>query len=218
MTYLGHPHQIFGPNTYSQHGEDLFLLNLAHLLGLDKPSYLDLGAYHPVHISNTALLYFNGSRGVNVEANPVLIDTFNRLRPEDKNISVGVSLVNGYQYFHMESELSVLNSFKEESFSNHNVKPTKSIKIKTMTLNDLINEYCGCTYPDFLLMDIEGLDYDVLASAHFYETKPKVICAEIRKDEAEATLSLLNAKGYTFLCRIVSNMIFVQGHLYSKCI
>ncbi len=90
MTYEGHPDQAFGHISYSQHGEDLFLLNIFRLIGIETPSYLDLGAHHPWHISNTALMYHRGSRGVNVEANPILFEAFLTERPLDKNVNMGV--------------------------------------------------------------------------------------------------------------------------------
>src|SRR5579871_5884717 len=68
--YKGHPHQIFGHLTYSQHGEDMIFANIFHIIGIEKPSYMDIGAYHPINISNTAYFYAKGSRGVNIDANP----------------------------------------------------------------------------------------------------------------------------------------------------
>lgn len=52
-------------------------------MGIKKPSYIDIGAHHPYEISNTAIFYMNGCRGVNVEANPNLIDEFYKERPDD---------------------------------------------------------------------------------------------------------------------------------------
>src|SRR5690606_9910227 len=74
--YSGHPDQHYGHITYSQHGEDLLILNLFDQLQIKNPSYLDLGAHHPTDISNTKLLYDRGSRGVNIEANRHLIEAF----------------------------------------------------------------------------------------------------------------------------------------------
>jgi hypothetical protein len=65
----GHRDQWFGGRTYAQHGDDLAVLNIFKRLGIERPSYLDVGAYHPFDLSNTALLYERGSRGINVEPN-----------------------------------------------------------------------------------------------------------------------------------------------------
>jgi hypothetical protein len=74
MSYgmTGHRDQWFGGRTYAQHGDDLAVLNIFKRLGIERPSYLDVGAYHPFDLSNTALLYERGSRGINVEPNEAL--------------------------------------------------------------------------------------------------------------------------------------------------
>jgi len=70
--------------TFSQTGEDAivkFLLNI-----IEKPSkltWLDIGAHHPTYFSNTALFYSQGMRGINIEANPLLILEFYRKRKRD---------------------------------------------------------------------------------------------------------------------------------------
>src|SRR5215831_18702667 len=93
--YTGHPDQAFGHTTYSQCGEDLLVANIFTLIGIPTPSYLDVGAHHPLHVSNTALLYARGSRGINVEANPELIPAFHTLRPGDVTVNVGVGPQRG---------------------------------------------------------------------------------------------------------------------------
>ncbi len=85
-----HPHQWYGGRTYAQHGDDLAIINLFNCLRIQQPSWLDIGAHHPFHLSNTALLYQRGSRGINVEANPALMEAFKLHRPEDKNVCVAV--------------------------------------------------------------------------------------------------------------------------------
>jgi len=77
-----HRDQWFGGRTYAQHGDDLAVLNIFKRLGIEKPSYLDVGAYHPFDLSNTALLYERGSRGIVVEPNMALGNAINRLNHE----------------------------------------------------------------------------------------------------------------------------------------
>lgn len=58
--FAGSPDQGFGHITYSQFGEDLVVANIFALLGVKRPTYLDVGANHPLKGSNTALLYARG--------------------------------------------------------------------------------------------------------------------------------------------------------------
>ncbi len=98
---MSHPDQAFGDKTYSQFGEDLILLNVFYKLGIEKGRYFDVGAHNPWNISNTALLYERGWRGVCVEANPNQISGFELARPEDNILNVGVGCSIGTAPFYM---------------------------------------------------------------------------------------------------------------------
>lgn len=70
QSFTGSSDQSFGHITYSQHGEDMIIANIFSILNITKPTYLDIGANHPLKGSNTALLYSRGSHGTIVDANP----------------------------------------------------------------------------------------------------------------------------------------------------
>ncbi|MFM7886227.1 MAG: glycosyltransferase family 2 protein, partial [Pseudanabaena sp.] len=53
--------------SYSQCGEDLIIQFIFSSLGISKPSYIDIGAYDAHKLSNTAVFYEQGSRGINIE-------------------------------------------------------------------------------------------------------------------------------------------------------
>src|ERR1035437_2058923 len=76
--------------SYSQCGDDLNIDYVFRWRGIAHPSYIDIGANHPYSISNTAIFYENGCRGINVEANPQLIFVFQAARPDDINLNVGI--------------------------------------------------------------------------------------------------------------------------------
>lgn len=211
--------QIFGARSYAQHGDDFMLVNIFSLIGIQKPSYVDLGAHHPTEISNTHLLYLRGSRGVNVEANLNLMDEFKRLRPEDKNICIGVAPTAGMKKFYMLDPTSGLNSFSETEIAkvrhNHPVRHTTDLVC--VTINDIIRDHHDGKWPDLLLTDIEGFDHEVLESAVFNWTdRPKVICSEIRPEESKRTIELLDNRGYYVYCRVQANLIFVHKFYHSQ--
>jgi len=217
--YQGSPDQWFGPNTYSCAGEDLMIANLFHLMGIERPSYLDIGAHHPFIISNTALLYSRGSRGVNVEANPNLIPAFLHHRPEDVNVNMGVALAKGTQKFYMWDDGSGRNTFSEEASKKMAVL-TKTIDLPVTTLNAIVDQYCNGAFPDLLTVDIEGLDFAVLSSAVFYDwSKPKIICVEawLGDDQTSKFVEMMKPNGYSLVCRIAMDLIFIQTELMEKC-
>src|SRR6185369_13784792 len=69
--------------SYAQQGEDLVVKNVLAVLGISTPSYLDIGAHHPVKSSNTYLFYRGGGRGVLVEPNPTYVKLLREQRKED---------------------------------------------------------------------------------------------------------------------------------------
>ncbi len=196
---------------YAQHYDDFMILNLFQLIGIEKPSYLDLGAHHPTHLSNTAMLYEAGSRGVNVEANPELIQALKKGRPEDKNVCIGVHPVAGTHTFH-EFECTGLSSFSPLHVEKLKHLPVKgTVALQCATVNEIVREHCHGIWPNFLNVDIEELDYDVLASAEFTpDNKPDVICVETRPGKPSWDMTtLVCGKGYEIYCRMGANLFFV---------
>jgi hypothetical protein len=58
-------------------------------------------------------------------------------------------------------------------------KKIKSIqKINLTTIENILNQYCNNVFPDFLNLDVEGLDFEILKSIDFSKSLPKVICVE----------------------------------------
>jgi len=209
---LANTGQRWGCVTLAQHGDDLMLINLCELLGLETPSYLDLGAHHPFTLSNTALLYERGSRGVNIEANETLMAAFKLYRPEDKNICIGVGTVKGGMPFYMFGEQSGINSFSKDHAFVHlaHLEVRKTVVLDVMPINDIVRNYCEGKWPDILLSDIEGMDFEVLQAADFSKSKPRIIVVEVRRGDSAHFKSLLADRGYICYCRMGENLFFIQ--------
>lgn len=219
--YAGHQDQRWGHISYAQHGDDLLLINLFELIGIPKPSYLDIGAHHPEIISNTALLYNRGSRGLNVDANPELIEKFKELRPEDVNLNLGVGPKTGKMPFYLfnsgpGSHGAGRNTFSEkdrDQVISEGWPVARTIDVPVITLNNLVKHYATeGKFPDLLTLDVEGFDYAILEDTMFHpEDYPKVICVEARKHEQERFKMLLAFRGYKCLIRLAENLIFIRS-------
>lgn len=228
MEFKGHADQSFGHITYSQTGEDIIICNIfekilkidkpSYLdLGAQKPSYLDLGAHHPFNISNTALLYQRGYRGVNIEANPNLIDDFIKHRPEDRNVCVGIVADESIKKatMHMFDSRSGRNSLIAGYMESDPYGPlpaNETLEVDTRTINDIVQIYCDGKFPEFLSVDIEGMDYDILQSADFEKYGyPSVICVEaLQYREPQKLISMMAKRGYIPLIRLSINLLFVR--------
>jgi FkbM family methyltransferase len=212
---MTHPDQRFGGTTYAQHGDDIVMRCVFDSLGIDNPSYLDIGAHHPTNISNTKLFYDAGSRGINVEANPNLFSQFMVDRPHDVNLNFGVGRESGFIPFYMIDNYSGRNSFDFETVNAFiQDYPEFSIKqvvdLPVMTVAQILQNRA---IPDFLTIDVEGLDYDILKSIDFERYPFKVICVEVGGSDkinyADAVSSLLEENNYFSLIRCGANLIFV---------
>jgi len=214
-----HPDQIYGCHTYSQHGEDIVFVNIFHLIGVKKISWLDIGAHHPFNISNTALLYELGHRGINVEANPNLTPAFAEHRPEDITLQVGVSDEPGSMNFYLIDKFSGRNSFDKRTAvefcrAHPEFKITEIIKIPVLTVREVLQKCGRETFPDLLSLDAEGLDEKIILSLDLKADGPKVICVEdnYRPDNSASPLrEHLAAQGYFPYYRASVNILFVRN-------
>ena len=224
--YLGHENQAFGQLTYAQHGEDLIILNIFDALGIEHPSWVDVGAHHPLNLSNTALLYARGCRGINIDANPVLLPAFETLRPEDVNLNVGIAPGAGVMKFYRIDDRSGRNTFDRETAEAFvraypQFRINDVIDVPTRTLDSVVDQYAGGRYPELLSVDAEGLDYDIVAGADFAgRGRPAVVCIEhVTGEGADGSAritGLLKDRGFAPLFRTVGNMLYVDANLAAQ--
>jgi FkbM family methyltransferase len=169
-------YQLFGGQSYAQHGEDLIVLNILFWLGIDPIRYIDIGANDPHALSNTALMYERGHRGVLVEANPHVLYRFKAARPDDKLINAAVVGYDGLDHvtLHRVSHDSGLNSTIEANIKGHG--RLDNIRVPATTLPKIVANHCDGKWPDFLSIDAEGRDLEILQSVPPYACS--VICVE----------------------------------------
>jgi FkbM family methyltransferase len=150
--------------SWSQGGEDLALL----LTLPRKGKYLDVGAHHPSRFSITRNLYQNGWNGINVDANPDLIAAFKKQRPNDKNLFNAVGNLDEYEIsIFNEPAISTTNKEWESKFLSENQVIQKKVKVKGITLREIIYSNFEDEKLDLLSIDIEGSDFDALSSIDF---------------------------------------------------
>ena len=183
--------------TYSMDGEDLFIDNFfKNKTGL----YVDVGAYHPLELSNTYLLYKRKWKGINIDINSLSIEYFDFLRPNDINLNLGVARKNSTKMIYFQKNKSPLNTLNlmhaKKIFSN----TFKQKKIKTKTLTNILDKTKFKRKEiDFLNIDTEGSDLEVLKSLDFKKYKPKLICVELIDHFGPDQKKIKKHKIYKFL-------------------
>lgn len=170
-----------GIKSYSQSGEDCILWFLSQAAGFNKPSYIDIGAFDPFHINNTAMMYERGCRGINIEPNQNRYNAFVRERKEDINLNVAVADHSGTGTF-FEMSQPTLSTILEEEALRLESSGAASIKsrtpIKLVTMQEIIDQHCGGKFPEILCIDTEGLEDLILGQLAQMKSHPAIVCAE----------------------------------------
>jgi len=192
-------------SSYSHSGEDLFILKKFKRTGF----YVDVGCHHPTRLNNCHLLYSNGWRGVNIDINKISIDFFNFVRKKDINICKAVSLKKGLTKYYYDKPLSLYNSLVKSKNLN------KVEKIKSDRLDSILNttRYKNQKI-DFLSIDAEGKDFEVLKSLNFKRYKPKFICIEIWGKNKDKEFNLHNNVIYKYLIKKNYKLVFNKRENY----
>ncbi|PVW16573.1 SAM-dependent methyltransferase [Marixanthomonas spongiae] len=190
----------FSNISYSQEGEDLILKRFFE--GKDNGFYVDVGAHHPKRFSNTYVFYLKGWRGINIDAMPGSMKGFNEQRPRDINVETGVSMEKDELTYYMFNE-PALNTFSEKEAKKkdglRNFKIIAEKKIQTLPLNAILDTHLPTDVGiDFMTIDVEGLDLQVLQSNNWEVYRPNMVLVEDLKKRGLADL-ITNSAVYDFL-------------------
>tara|TARA_B110000285_G_C14940791_1_gene521912 strand:+ start:124 stop:789 length:666 start_codon:yes stop_codon:yes gene_type:complete len=177
--------------SYSQFGEDIIINKyFKSFIG----TYVDIGCYHPIKYSNTALFYKKGWNGTNIDLNQTSISLFNFSRLRDKNILACLSNKEEWVDVYLDNEFSALNSTNKENIKNFKINNFKKNRIKTKIFPKIIKQKF-----DFLNIDCEGNDYKILKTINLKKFKPKLICVEVSKESKKLIYNYLNSNNYKIL-------------------
>lgn len=164
--------------SYSQSKEDLILDTLTgkKMTGF----YVDVGAYDPIWFSNTLRFYKRGWRGINIEPDTSHWKRFEAQRPRDINLNVGVGTKRGKITFY-RMDPPALSTFSRERVTE-NLRDGFTIEeqtpVRIRPLKDIFSRYAGGKKIDFLSLDVEGMEMDVLRSNDWHRFRPKFLCIE----------------------------------------
>jgi len=202
--------------SYSQEGEDMILRRI-----FEKQQtgfYVDVGAHHPKRFSNTFFFYKIGWRGINIDAMPGSMELFNKFRPNDINIEQPISdkkEILTYYAFNEPALNGFSKSISDERDGLENYKVIFKKELETQTLDDVLNKHIpnDITTIDFLTIDVEGLDFQVLRSINLDKYKPKIILVEILKStladiEGNEIAKYLARHGYSIYAKALNTVIF----------
>jgi FkbM family methyltransferase len=204
--------------SFSQEGEDMIVRSI--LMNKQPGFYVDAGAHEPDRYSNTAWFYRHGWSGINIEANPQLGAKLEKKRSRDINVVCGVgSALESLDFFVFnEAALSTFDAGLAQKYesSNPNWFLTSTQKVAVRPLSEILDQHVPPgQLIDFLTVDVEGWDLDVLQSNDWERYLPTVVAVEChgndcRSVEEDPVSALLCPLGYVPVAKTFSTVIFVQ--------
>lgn len=190
--------------SYSEHSEDRWIMK-----NIKLPKwgfYVDIGAAHPTHMSNTAFLRDLGWLGIQIDADPYWIPYWKK---------EGLELINRTVYFSNKVVPFTINKTahrlsKVEMFA----KPPSNDPITGFYSTPLVLNYLfdkmKITHIDLMSLDVEGLEYEIFYSL---EKKywPDILIFEydtLGKKDYRLQKALNDFKSFKELHKTANNFIF----------
>ena len=186
---------------YSHWGVDLIITKL--LNSRNKGIYIDVGCHHPFLNNHTYLLYKSGWEGINIDVDYNSIDMFNFFRKSDINIQTAVTDHKGQVNLFFYHNRAAKNTISKEFGSD--AKEQK--RINSDTLNNIIeNSKFKNSKIDFVSIDVEGNEMNVLNGFNLKKYKPKLILLEFilpnKKEFYEKDINeITDSEVYKFLIK-----------------
>jgi len=188
--------------SYAQRLEDYHLDRVFD--GRGGGFYVDIGGGHPVADNVSFAFYLKGWRGIVVEPQRSLASLYQHVRPRDIALCCLVGKSEGDVDFHVVERLHGFSTIVESHARSAREFGAgyATQRVAMRTLSAIVAEH-GADDVDFLKIDVEGAEPDVLAGADFRIWRPRVIVVEAVApgSMAEAWRSwepALVAQGYRF--------------------
>lgn len=138
--------------------------------------YIDVGSNDPSIGSVTKFFYDRGARGINIDMESELIDISKTERSRDINLCLGVGNHNSSVKYFSQGAYGGLSTIVKD-----NIRYTGGVERETKLVT--LEEICQKYIPDgqeitFLIIDVEGMEKEVLEGADFAKYRPLILIIE----------------------------------------
>ena len=210
--------------SYSQFGEDAYLLAFykrliyERNLIVERGCVIDIGAFRPISNSNSYAFYQRGWHGINVDPTPGFKRIFDRVRPGDTNLEVGVAARDGTGTLYLFDRPCVWNTLDREAAAHASKvtgKQAQEIPVKISRLDTILDEHLKGEALELLLIDAEVYDLEILRSNNFLKYRPRVIMIEVMAASADClakdpVIRHLKEFGYELFSWLNPNLMLVR--------
>jgi FkbM family methyltransferase len=202
--------------SYAQRFEDLYLMRCFG--DRSEGFYIDIGSGHPVYDNVSFAFYLKGWHGITVEPNPWLSRLSRAVRPRDRHVDALVGASSGEATFYRVHEFHGLSTMIEghaQSALHQFGKSAEAATVPLTTLAELCDGHAPASF-DFLKVDVEGAEGDVLKGGDWRRFRPKVVVAEALAPYTLAAAfaeweALLAEHGYRYVWFDSLNRYYLAG-------
>ncbi len=191
---------------YSQNDEQKYILEAC--AGITNGRFLDIGAFHPMVFSNTRALFECGWGGVMVEPGPEQMKSLLLEYGKEDNIklvSAAVGAERGMAEMQMTDDATSTTDrasyFKWKGICHY----LGRMYVPTFTVADILHQFGAF---DFVSIDTEGTNLNVLRQLMGTEMRPKCICVEY-DGKLEECCELVFGQRYTQTYLSGENAVYV---------
>jgi FkbM family methyltransferase len=137
--------------------------------------FVECGANHPVHFNQTWFLEQQDWIGLLIELNPKLCALLRRHRPNSRTVEAAVG--SPAQVGEIEVQIAQAHGHTSLRPAGNMKFSGQKVRVPLRTLDSLLAE-TGLKQIDFLSLDVEGLELDVLYGFDLSKWKPRLIFIE----------------------------------------
>jgi FkbM family methyltransferase len=195
--------------SFAQNGEDVLL---RRLFPEGTGFYIDVGAHDPLHDSVTKHFYDRGWHGINIEPGPAAFHRLRAVRDRDINLHLGISDREGRQTFYEARSAGGCSTFEASAAENLRHRGLEIIErsVPVTTLASICQRYVPPSRAiDFLKIDAEFSERNVLAGGDWDRWRPRVVLIEV--NEWQEWEPLLLAANYLFAIFDGINRFYVRA-------
>lgn len=211
------PEPIQPLEQYGQFGQDIIVIN--DILNKKQNGFfVDLGANNGIFFSNTYLLEKNYNwTGICIDANPSMLPDLQTNRPNSICINRVVCDTTGQTLDFAIVSIDVLSSLVQYADVAVDYIQEDGIitPMETITLTEILDQNNAPTYIDYLTIDTNGAEYQVLQGINFDKYSFGVLTIEHSNIPEKQTniRNFLASKGYSLYKEIFTDDIFVNSSL-----
>lgn len=188
-------------SSYSQNIQDLWGI-WENMDSFDSGYFVEFGALGGINVSNSFLMERLNWSGIVAEPHPAYV------KPLQRNRTCNISFDAVYSESNKQLEFKIFKGFPARSTlkeferlddveSEDKRSSYQEIIVNTISLVDLLDSYKAPKYINYISIDTEGSEYELLKVFDFNKYRFRCICVEYGSEENRALIyNLLTEKGY----------------------